>query len=218
MFFSKKSKPGVKCDRCKEKINEEYNFCPYCGNNLVDPEEEMKDFGMLGKNDIPEEDIIKDQFAAANMGITDKLIGSLVNSLVKNLDKQFKEMEKTEIKNMPNGIKIKIGGTVSQPIREQKVVRKIVTEDQLKRMTEFPRTNARARIRRLSDKVVYELKTPGLSSAQDVFISKSESGFEIKAIGKNRVYVKNLPINLPLKGFSISDNKLLVEFRLHEDQ
>ena len=217
MFFSRKSKRVVKCERCNKKINEAFNFCPYCGNDLIDPEEEMKDFGMLGKNDILEENI-QEEFASANLGITDKLIGSLVNSLMKNLDKQFKELENTEIKNMPNGIKIRIGSTVSQPAKEPRTVRKIVTEDQIRRMTELPRSNAKARIRRLSDKVVYELKTPGLESAQDVFISKSESGFEIKAIGKNKVYVKNLPINLPLKGFSITDNKLLVEFRLHEDQ
>ena len=57
-------------------------------------------------------------YAPQGFGITDKLIGSMFNSIMKNLDKQFKnqfkEMEKdldrTEIKSFPAGISIKISG------------------------------------------------------------------------------------------------------------
>src|SRR3989344_4376981 len=177
MFFRKKDRQGIKCDRCDSTVEEAYNFCPHCGNEMLDPEEDMKNFGMLGKDDIVGS-AIKEDMIANNLGITDKLIGSLVNSLVKNLDKQFKDLEKTEMKNFPAGIKIKIGGMPLQQIKEPRTTRKTVTDEQIRKMTDFPRINARAIIRRLSDKVVYELKTPGLESPQDVFISKSESGFE----------------------------------------
>ena len=69
-------------------------------------------------------------------------------------------------------------------------------------------------VRRLSDKVVYELKTTGIESVDDVFVSKLESGYEIKAIGNKKVYVNSLPVSLPMKGYSISDAGITVEFAL----
>ena len=112
MFFSKKKKKSeIKCEMCSSSINDKYSFCPFCGNSLIDKEQELKDFGMLGKIDSTEE--IQDPYAS-NFGITDKLIGSLVNNLVKNLDKQFKDTERAEVKNFPNGIKIRIGPQTQQ--------------------------------------------------------------------------------------------------------
>ena len=80
-------------------------------------------------------------------------------------------------------------------------------------MSNLPRAPAKTSVRRLSDKVVYELSAPGIESVEDVFVSKLENGYEIKAIGGKKVYVNSLPVNLQLKGFSISENKLLVEFK-----
>jgi len=72
-------------------------------------------------------------------------------------------------------------------------------------------------MKRLSDKIIYELTTPGINSPEDVFFAKVETGYEVKALGKNKVYVNNLPINLPIQGFRIKDDKLLVEFRTQEE-
>lgn len=66
----------------------------------------------------------------------------------------------------------------------------------------------------MSDKVIYELAVPGVQSVQDIFISKLESGYEVKAIGKRKVYVNSLPVNLPLKKYSITDKQVIVEFGL----
>ena len=84
-------------------------------------------------------------------------------------------------------------------------------------MSTLPRTQAKTNIRRLSNKVIYELATPGLQSVQDVFVSKTESGYEIKALGDKKIYVNNLPIDLPMRGFSVEDNKLLVEFKTQHE-
>ena len=59
------------------------------------------------------------------------------------------------------------------------------------------------------------MKAPGIESVEDVFISKLESGYEVKAIGKKKVYVNSLPVNLPLRGYGIDVSKgLMVEFGL----
>ena len=229
MFFSRKKSNQVKCGKCNSRISEKFNFCPFCGGSMLDEEEEMEEFGMLGKNDFTGRNTKNNspiQGELGSLGITDKLIGSIMNSMMRNLDKQFKNMqnagpedmasmEGAHIEQIPNGIKIRIGmphQVSPQGQRQKQIPKKQITEAQLERMSKLPRAEAKTKIRRLSDKVVYELETRGIESPEDIFISKLESGYEIKAIGKNKVYVNSIPISLPLKGFSFDDKKLSVEF------
>lgn len=219
MFFGKKKKTA-KCRNCNSEISRNFNFCPFCGFSMAD-EEEMKDFGMLGKDDFVPEKIMP-----KNMGITDNLLNSIINSMMKNFDKQFREMasaprefDGTEIQNLPNGIRIRIGTPLKKSIPKQpqdSLSKKEINDEQLKRMSALPRTAAKTKVRRLSDKIVYEMDTTGVESTDDIFISKLESGYEIKAIGKKKVYVNTIPISHPLKGFLLQDKKLLVEFKIEK--
>jgi len=216
MFFGKK-KPSTMCSQCNSKIEDSFSFCPYCGGSLLDPEQEIRDFGMLGRNDVPSQKS-PNQFPLADLGITDKMLNSMISSLTKTLARQFNEAENSpEIENLPNGIKIRIGG----PIRKENPkktasAKKVITEKQIQKMSNLPRMEAKANIRRFSDKIVYEMTTPGLESVQDVFISKLESGYEIKAIGSKKVYINSPPINLPLRGYKIEKGHLFVEFLSQE--
>jgi len=79
-------------------------------------------------------------------------------------------------------------------------------------MSDLPRTEAKTSIRRIGDRLIYELNTLGVNSPQDIFISKTESGYEIKALGSKKVYVNSIQIDLPLRGYALQKNKLLVEF------
>lgn len=202
---------GKKCSRCNEKIKDSFDFCPYCGLNLASPERDMENFGMLGKNN--EVAGYPLTGGLGGLGITDKMIDSLFKSLVKNLEKQMKDVD-PEVQSFPNGIKIRFGNAPSQQKKKKKEQQRVVTQDQIDRMSKLPRGEAKANVRRLSDKVVYELKAPGVESSSDVFVSKLESGYEVKAIGKRKVYVNSIPVNLPLKGYSINDSGLNVEFGL----
>lgn len=208
-------KKVIKCDNCNSKIDNGFSFCPYCGTSLINEEKHARDYGLLGKGELDSEE----QFA--NFGITDKLIGSLMNSLMKNFDKQFKhldrEMEKTEVRSFPNGIKIKISPSIQHKKRRQKdFFKKSISEDQLKKITTLPKKEAETKVKRLNDKVIYELSAPGIQSPQDIFISKLESGYEIKAIGDKKVYVNSLPVNLPIRALSFDNEKLFIEFSAHQ--
>jgi hypothetical protein len=179
----------------------------------------MRNFGMLGKNDSFSEQAMKNA-STDGLGITDKLIGSLVNSLMKNLDKQFRGMGKSNMNGMPGEIKIKVGMMPMNAQQNKKPQQKnrshltaAITEEQMRRMSSLPRTTPKTSIKRLSDKVIYEISAPGIQSTKDVFVSKLESGYEIKAIGDKKVYINTLPINLPIRSFTIDNNKLLVEFK-----
>jgi predicted nucleic acid-binding Zn-ribbon protein len=219
MLFGKKEKK--KCANCGSKIEDRFSYCPDCGDSVFDSESEQEDFGLLGKDDYIEQQI--DPYGPQTFGITDKIIGSMFNSLMKNLDKQFKnqlrevekDLDRTEVRSFPNGVSIKISGPLGQKKLKQNSQNpktREIGKDQLRKMNSFPRIEAKTNVKRVGDKVVYELSTPGVSSPEDIFISKLESGYEIKALGTKKIYVNSVPITLPLRGFSIFKNKLVVEF------
>lgn len=208
---------GKSCKRCEGKLKDSFSFCPYCGLDLRNPYADEKDFGMLGRND---EALNAPLMGGGSLGITDKMIQSIFNSLLKGLEGQFKEDIQNpndlphEVQRLPNGIKIRIGTPPKEVPQKKKSAPKYLTDEQVKRMSNLPRGEAKADVRRFSDKVVYELSAHGVDSVEDIFVSKLENGYEVKAIGKSKVYVNSLPVNLPLKKYYLKGKKLNIEFGL----
>ncbi len=203
MFFNRKN---IKCEECGSSVNKKFNFCPHCGCSLLDEAEEMDAFGMLGRTD-------NIQSAFAQFGINEKTISNLMQQMMQSLQNNLLKQE-TEIETMPNGIKITLG---KKPVKQQRPEKQQAIQpshEQLKLLSSLPRSSAKTKVRRMSDRVIYELEAPGISSVNDVFVSKLESGYEIKAIGKNKVYTNSLPINLPLRRYSFDDKNLSLEFGL----
>ncbi|MBI2451754.1 hypothetical protein HYV50_01605 [Candidatus Pacearchaeota archaeon] len=222
MFFNRRNQQ--KCENCGDRVEIRFNFCPNCGNSFVDSKKEQKDYGLLGRSDAV--DAEQSSFPMQGFGIMDKMVNSLFNSLAKTLDKQFRgeiedvenEFDKAEIINFPNGVKIKISGPFIQQRPKKKTQQKAtnqITQEQINRMSSLPRKEAKTTVKRLGNKVIYELNAAGISSLDDVFFSKLESGYEIKAIGDKKVYVNTIPVNLPIRKYSIAKDKLFVEFAGH---
>src|SRR3989344_5841179 len=216
MFSSKK------CMRCEGRLKDEYSFCPYCRLDLRNPDADMNDFGMLGKNDSV---FGAPLLGGGGMGISDSVFNSIFNNVMKMMESQMKNLiidnadfgdSKPEITQLPNGIQIKIGPK-RQPnnVKESKV--RVINDEQRDRMTKLPRSQAKTEVRRMSHGVVYELVTPGVDTVEDIFVSKVESGYEVKALGKKKVYFNSLQINLTLRKYSIKDNKLTMEFGLEHN-
>ena len=63
----------------------------------------------------------------------------------------------------------------------------------------------------MSNKVIYEIELPGVKSTEDVSIIKLENSIEIKAVTKDKSYFKLLPIKLPISGYKVADEKLILE-------
>lgn len=210
MFFKRKGKKEKElCPECSDVIEEDFMFCPYCGLDLTDPEEEMQDFGLIGGSDK-----IKDQKNPfSQLGITEKMISSLMQNMIKNVRIEMHPSNSPEVHSFPNGIKINMG-VPKQQVRKSQQEQEI-TEEQIQKLSDLPRMAAKTKVRRFSDKIIYELSAPGIESVKDIFVSKIESGYEIKALAKNKIYVNSLSVNLPLTKYSIDDNKLTVEFSLH---
>ena len=209
------------CKRCGNKISNDYKFCPYCGNPS---NEKSEDLGMLGKNDfMPSNNEIK-----LPMGL-----GMIFNSLMKNLNKQFSELDK-EMKTKNNkrnpffkqGLSISIATSGNMPPeimvnsfknnpKQKQQIKQMplqnLSQETLEKISTLPKQEPLTNIRRLADKVIYEINVPEVSSIKDVSIIKLENSIEIKAFAKDKVYVKLIPINLPITNYELSHGKLILE-------
>lgn len=206
MLFRKKSK-REKCNFCKKEVESKFSYCPYCGKPTIDEAQLQKEFGLLGNSD---EELSQNPLAAT--GILGQIIAPMMQGFAKSLMEQMSESQ-PEIQQLPNGISIRINSEAPRKrYRQVKPLKTEVSEKQLKKMSGLPRVSAKTKIKRLSDKIIYDLEAPGVEDIKDIFISKLETGYEIKAITKNKVYTNSLPVNLPLLQYSFNEKGISVEF------
>jgi len=231
IMFKKK-----RCKNCGERISNDYDFCPYCGTRLRELfEEDSEEWGLLGKDDFSYEGI--------------KLptgLNTLFNSLLKNLNKQIDEFEDTKkqkkIKERKGGIGISIYTSGNKPPKikvtsfgnipkfknkEKKIKEKIkkiknLPQTSPKKFAGLSKKEPETNIRRLSNKIVYEIKMPEVKSIKDVSITQLESSIEIKALTtpkgrkKKYVYYKIIPVNLPIRKYNLLKEKLVLELETQE--
>ncbi|MBS3092422.1 zinc ribbon domain-containing protein [Candidatus Pacearchaeota archaeon] len=231
-----------KCTNCGKKISKKYEFCPHCGANsragkLSD--ENDKDFGFLGRDDIKEFDNLGMQLPFGFKMLMKPLLKELtkqMSDLDREVRKDGREINKKSIPNertftrfditigMPGQKPIKIVGTGGnfakigsmqgiqniQPSKQFKLPK--IDQDVLKRAKNFPRKEPQTDVRRLADRVVYEISMPGVKSEKNINIANFEEALEIKAVSDKEVFTKNLKMKMPLLGYSFADEKLILEF------
>jgi len=229
MMFSKKT-----CRNCGEKTSEKYNFCPYCRTSLNEPFDE-KDWGILGKNDFMSKEEIR-----FPMGLN-----AIFNSLMKNLNKQFSELDrdmkeergKSETKakrggisisistsgNLPPEIRVKSFGNIPEFQKKERKIEKKMTglmrdslQKKSKKFSGLPKKEPKTDIRRFSNRVVYEIKMPGVKSMKDISIIQLENSIEIKALAKDKIFHKIIPINLPIRKYNLEKGKLVLELEARD--
>jgi hypothetical protein len=211
-----------KCSRCGEKISGKYEFCPYCGNHI--DKENKEDWGMLGKNDFMQNN------QANPFGIPPGL-NSIFNFLMKNLNNQFDNLDKEAKKGNKTGISISISNSGEGPpkisvnqmgnsnqnkekkVKIKEAPSKTFSEENIKKFQNLSRKEPETEMRRFSDKIVYEVKLPGVVSINDVSIVKLENSIEIRAVAKSKAYSKIIPINLPILNYILSKGKLVLELK-----
>jgi len=223
MVFKKKN-----CRKCGSNVADKYEYCPYCGNSL-NKKRKKENFGMLGADDNfgVSEDFNDIKFPAG--------FNMLLNSLLKNLEKQFRNMEEDisseeedNKKMRKGGIRINISTFGDSPKvkmnslgkgnkRKQKRKRAPsltnLSPDKFKKFAKVPKKEPETNVRRLSDKVVYEINMPGIKSLNDISIMNLESSVEIKAISNNKAYSKIISAGgLPLSDYKFYKGKLVLEF------
>lgn len=196
-----------KCPACAKGIKKDFNYCPYCGKSFK-ASAEKDNFGMLGRIDSTE-------------GIQPELklpfgIGKIVNSLVKQLEQEINSQSSSD---ESRGIKIKIAmGNPhnnqiirSEPKRIEDVPK--VSEAENERRAKLPTVEVESRIKRLGDKIIYEIKAPGVRTKEDVVIVKLASGLEIKGYSGEKCYIKFIPLTVEIIGYYVENEKIFVELK-----
>lgn len=215
-MFKKKS-----CARCGKKVSDKFNFCPSCGSNLANSNE---DWGMLGKDDnIPEQDPFSSPFMGGfNSKMLNKMLGGAMKMLEKELEREMKDSRKTNFELYINGKRIDpdkitvtkkpLGNLLTKSVSQKmKKISSDLSKEALKKFLKLPKKEPSTNVRRLSNKVIYEIEVPGVKSIKDVSIVKLENSIEIKAIAKDKAYKKLIPIDLPLRGYKLEEEKLVLE-------
>ena len=209
-MFGKKS-----CVACNRKISKSFNFCPYCGTRNM----KLEDYGMLGLED--NHNSHQPIIAPKRKSFMDSIIDRAMESAINMIEKDFQREEGSSQKKIPkqnfqimiNGQKIDPAslGFASPPKKTVSKVSKLFDEEKRKKLRELPEKEPKINVRRLSNKVLYELDIPGVNSLEDVSINQLEDSIEIKAISLKNAYKKLIPVSLPIKHYSVSRGKLTLE-------
>ncbi|MGV8152002.1 MAG: hypothetical protein ACP5OG_02900 [Candidatus Nanoarchaeia archaeon] len=215
-----------KCTRCSNKVEKKFDYCPYCGNSFAN-ESDKEDYGVLGKNDF--DNLANNPEIGA--GFMDKLLASAMNNAVKMLEKQMKSIAQ-EQNNAPreqatpfnnvdmqfyiNGKRVDFPGINKRQVRAP-VIKRIkpnqISDEQAHKLSKLPKKTPDSKVRRLSGRLIYELAVPGVNNIEDVLINRLENSIEVKALSENEVYSKTININLPLLGYKLEKDNLILELQ-----
>ena len=204
-----------KCPACAEKIERKFNFCPYCGASFK-ARKEKGDFGMLGRND-----------SGDGMRVEQKLpfgMERIMGSLVKQLEKSMGDMN-FEGQGMPKGIRINVvrgkpalvsrreavGGR--EKVEKERVKVPEISGAEAERRLGLKKVGAESRVRRLADRIIYEIDAPGVVRKDDVVVTELASGLEIRAYSDDKCYVKFIPLKVELISYSVRSDRVFVELK-----
>jgi len=230
-MFSKKT-----CQRCGKKTSKDSRFCPGCGTPLKKGQK-REEFGMLGENDsINEFEALSNSMFGGMGGISGSFMNKMLSNTMRMFEKEMqKEMQrggsnfqnqnnnppKTKIRLMINGKEIDLNGQNRETQNNEKIEKqkantpkfKRFSEEQIKKFSKLPKKEPKTDLKRIADKISYEIEIPGVESLEDVSITALENSIEIKAISKEKAYSKSIPINLPIVGYNLSDGLFVLEFK-----
>lgn len=244
---------GKKCPNCNKKVNKEFDFCPYCGFEIIREKDGLlneidEDYEYSNLGDI--ENLTREIGKSMGFDFIDKFpFNQIVKKLSKDIEKQFKDIDReiatkkgrereevtrkdgTEIRKttFPGGfsIQIRMGGTpeqmpmeimpsLKQPAREMTIKPAKLSKKELENLSKLPRKEPETKVRRLTNKIIYEINLPGVKSLKDIIVNKLENSIEIKAISKDRAYFKLIPISLPIKRYYLTEGVLILELKPEE--
>jgi len=218
------------CKKCSEKIDRKFEFCPYCGNPVY-KKQNKENYGLLGIDDQENLEPSSGFDLGLGAGVMDKMLASAMKMLEKEmrgLQKQENNNMNTRKTNIPktnfqlhlNGKKINLGNleqptNTSQRRTPQKTQEKLPmpSEETIMKAIKLPRKEAETKLKRLGNKVVYEVEAPGTRAMDKILINKIEGGIEIRIFTKDKVLTKNITIKLPLIAYYLKKQKLFLEFQ-----
>lgn len=208
-----------KCPKCKQEIKDNYEYCPYCGNNLRS-EFDQEDYGLLGKNDFINAPVENSSMMDKILENAFKMAERMLEKHMKNLSEEMIDQAKSPQKSPDTGLNVQffVNGKRVMPTKPNAKAQNIkiendISEDKIKKFSKLPKKEPDSKVRRLSGKVIYEFSVPGVDNIKDIMVNQLENSIEIKALGKDRVYQKTLNVNLPILSLQLEEGNLILELQ-----
>jgi len=228
------------CKNCGEKINHKSNFCPECGVP-INHNKKRDDYGMLGKNDIPNEfqeleRVSNSLFSGLGGKFMNKMLNNTMKMFEKEMEKNAREVEKpNNFKKLntqshfelfingkrinPENIKVSraplpIPGKKENKMQQRETPRNaFFSKNKKEQFMKFQKTEPKTELKRFSDKIIYRVFLPGVKLIEDVSIIQLESSIEIKAVSnsKKKSYSKMIPIGMKISDYSLENEILFLE-------
>ncbi len=211
-----------KCSKCNSTIKKNYDFCPFCGNNFKSIHNK-EDYGILGKNDLFDEQIfpsVGNSFIEKIFNQTMKMMEKQMRTMSQNINQESKRIPINE--NNPNvHMQFFVNGKRvfpqdNHPMQEQppQKVRAIkMPEEKLKKFAILKRIEPNSTMKRFGQKLIYEFEVPGVNDLEDILINRLENSIEIKALAKDVSYSKVINVNLPILRYGLNNGNLILELQ-----
>lgn len=236
-MFGKK----IQC-RCGKKVNASFNYCPYCGLNLKKKIEQDKARDKQ-IDDMTKEIEKAFNIPFFMKFPFEKLVKHMMKDIDKQFrdyDEMLTKIQSQQPNIVTSGISINIkSGPGGEPIiqvkqfgspgektyreetidkeKEEKIkLPKTITkiaEAEAAKHAKLPREEPETKVRRLTDKIIYEISLPGVKNEKNIFINKLQNSIEIKAFAKDKAYFKLIPLGLPIKNYKLEKEKLILELK-----
>ena len=225
-MFSKKQV----CPRCNNKTSKKHDFCPFCGFGFRQNDPFFEPSFNLG---FPFNTIFKqlEKQIEKQFKEIDEQMPTFDES--ENFDKQAHKGQAPKI--MQEGISISISSAGGQPVikvknlgpgtnapaqHQNQNIKQAASKDQVQKITpeqieqfsKLPKEELQTSVRRLTDKIVYELDMPDVKK-ENIIITRLQNSIEIKAFTKDKAFFKLIPISLPILKSQLSEGKLILELK-----
>ena len=227
------------CPRCGNKSSKKYDFCPHCGNNFKSSEGEFfepsfnmgfpfntifkqlekqieKQFREFDKqvlsdshqglpSFVDEEQRVKKSQPKIAEGISISISSSGGQPVirVRNLGENNQSVHRAQLQSNQ--------AQRAQPVKENPSTKKL-TEEQIEQFSKLPKEEPQTSVRRLTDKIVYEIDMPGVEE-KNIHLTKLQNSIEIKAFTKDKAFFKLIPIALPIISSKLAEGKLVLELK-----
>jgi len=144
----------------------------------------------------------------------------------KNMDKSLLDMD--DPTPMVGGLTIKIDSSNGTPIikvssmnqhekhkapKESVGLRPKIDEKKVEELSKLPKEEANTTVRRLTDRIIYELDIPGVDK-ENIMVTKLQNSIEIKAFSKDKAYFKLIPLAHQILNSRLEEGKLVLELKL----
>ncbi len=203
-----------KCPNCDGKIEKSHRFCPFCGYDSS--MEDNEDFGFLGRDDF------EDNFDSMFNNMSSIPINKILKTAMKMTEKMMRDMHEQpkehysnsmDIQFFVNGKRVFPETKTKHPAQKPIKIENDISPSKIESISKLPRKEPATKMKRLGEKLIYELSVPGVDDINDVLINQLENSIEVKAISKNKVYSKNLNLNLPILRYSLNNGNLILELQ-----